>query len=376
MTAAITAVSGPARVDSSPLALARRLQPGDVAIVDALDLDKRAAAALAARRPAAVVNAQPCLSGRLPTTGALVLLEAGIPVVESAGSEVLAIRDGAAVTVDGARVAAGSRVLDDGTRLSLEDVEHRIRVADEDLHVHVASYTATALDLLNRDADLLLDGIGLPELRLPVDGRPVVVVTPRFTGGDEVLARFARERRPVVIGVGEGADAARAAGLMPRIVLGDIAAVGEDVLRRAAQVIVHDPVGRDAGVARAQAIGLSHDACEARLASEDVALLAAHAAGASVVVVAGARDGLLDYVEDRSTAGAGALLSRLVASGSVVDAGALPALYRHRYSAWTAWGALGLAAGALVLAAWGTPEGHDALASAWQWLSDTVGGGR
>ncbi|MDN4476989.1 putative cytokinetic ring protein SteA [Demequina sp. SYSU T00192] len=376
MTAAITAISGPARVDSSPLVLARRLQPGDVAIVDALDLDKRAAAALAARRPAAVVNAQPCLSGRLPTTGALVLLEAGIPVVESAGAEVLAIRDGAAVTVEGARVAAGARVLEDGTRLSLEDVEHRIRVADEDLHVHVASFTATALDLLNRDADLLLDGIGLPELRLPVDGRPVVVVTPRFTGGDEVLARFARERRPIVIGVGEGADAAKAAGLMPRIVVGDIDAVGEELLRRAAQVIVHDPVGRDAGVARAHAIGLSHDACDARLASEDVALLAAHAAGASVIVVAGARDGLLDYVEDRSTAGAGALLSRLVASGRVVDSGVLPALYRHRYSAWTAWGAVGLAAGALLLAAWGTPEGHDALAAAGAWLADTFGGGR
>ncbi|WP_062291920.1 putative cytokinetic ring protein SteA [Demequina phytophila] len=375
MTAATTAISGPARVDSSPLALARRLQPGDVAIVDALDLDKRAAAALAARRPAAVVNAQACISGRLPTTGALVLLEAGIPVVESAGQDVLAFRDGAQVTVEGDSVASAGRIADAGSRLTLEDVEQRIRVADQDLHVHVASFTATALDLLHRDADLFLDGIGLPELRLPVDGRPVVVVTSRFAGGDEVLARFARERRPVVIGVGDGADAARAAGLNPRIVLGDIDSVGEDVLRRASQVIVHDPAGRDAGLARAQAIGLSHDDCDASLASEDVALLAAHAAGASVVIVAGGRDGLLDYVEDRSTAGAGALLSRLVASGAVVDAAVLPALYRHRYSAWTAWGALGLAAAALLLAAWGTPEGHDALAGAWTWLAETVGGG-
>ncbi|SEJ70081.1 putative cytokinetic ring protein SteA [Demequina mangrovi] len=376
MTTAATLVSGPARVDPSPHALARRLQPGDVAIVDALDLDRSAAAALAERRPAAVVNARSCISGRLPTTGALALLEAGIPVVESAGTGVLAIRDGARVTVDGARVSGPGVEAPEGTRLTREDVEERVRAADEDLHVHVASFTVTALDLLNEDAGLLLDGVGLPELRLPIDGRPVVVVTERFAGADPVLARFARERRPVVIAIGEGADAARAAGLNPRIVLGDIEGVSEEALRRAAQVIVHDADGRDGGRARALAIGLTHDSCDANLASEDVALLAAHRAGASVVVVAGARDGLLDHVSDRSTAGAGALLSRLVASGSVVDAAVLPAVYRHRYSALTTWGALGLACAALALAAWGTPEGHDAIAGAWDWLAATVGGGR
>ncbi|WP_062518572.1 putative cytokinetic ring protein SteA [Demequina gelatinilytica] len=376
MTAAATLISGPARVDSSPRALARRLQPGDVAIVDALDLDKGAAAALAERRPVAVVNVQSCISGRLPTTGALVLLEAGIPVVESAGAAALTIRDGSAVTVEGGTVSAGGGSSLEGTRLTLETVTARVRAADEDLHVHVASFTATALDLLDQDADLLLDGIGLPELRLPIEGRPVVVVTSRFTGSDEVLARFARERRPIVIGVGEGADAARAAGLNPRIVLGDVDGVSEDALRRAAQVVVHDGEGRDAGRARALAIGLTHDWCEAGLASEDVALLAAHAAGASVVILAGARAGLLEYVSDRSTAGAGALLSRLVASGSVVDSGVLGAVYRHRYSAVMSWGAFGLALGALLLAAWGTPEGHDAIASGWSWLADTLGGGR
>ncbi|WP_296664751.1 putative cytokinetic ring protein SteA [Demequina sp.] len=376
MTAATTTITGPARVDSSPLELSRRLQPGDIAIIDVLDLDRRAASALAARRPAAVVNVRRSLSGRLPTTGALVLLEAAIPVIDAAGEAVLGVRDGARVALEGALVTVDGDVVAAGELLTVEDVERRVREAGEDLHVHVASFTANALDLLDRDAGLLLDGVGLPQLRLPVDGRPVVVVTPRFSGTDPGLARFARERRPVVIAVGEGADAARAAGLVPRIVVGDIDAVSEDALRGAGQVIVHDPEGRDAGRSRAQAIGLSHDACDAVIGSEDVAVLAAHASGASVVVVAGARDGLLDYVEDRTVAGAGALLTRLVATGVVVDARVLGTVYRHRYSAWMAWGALGLAVVAVALAAWGTPEGHDAIAGAWDWLTATLGGDR
>lgn len=103
-------------------------------------------------------------------------------------------------------------------------------------------------------------------------------------------------------------------------------------------------------------------------------MLAARAHGAAVIVVAGGRRGLLDYVEDRSSSAGGALLVRLEAAGTVVDAGALDQLYRHRYNPWVTWGTFALAAGALVLAAWGTPEGHDAATAAWEWLSGLAGG--
>lgn len=372
MTGPDPTIRGAARVDPSPAALARRLRPGDVAIVDALDLDRRAAQALAARRPAAVVNAQASLSGRIPHTGPAVLLEAGVPLIDGVGAEVLAVADGDAVAIDGARVTVGGRTFD-GVRLTADAARDLRAAAATDLPVHVASFTANALDLLEREAPLLIDGEGLPTLRLPVAGRAVVIAAPGFVA-NPVLVRFARERRPVVIGIGEGADAARAAGLAPRIVLGDIDAVAEDTLRRANQVIVHDAQGRDAGRARAQAIGLTHDSADAGLASEDLAILAAHADGAGVIVVAGGRSGLLDHVEDRSADAAGAMLARLVAAGTVVDAAVLGAVYRHRYSAFAAWGTLGLAAAALVLAAWGTPEGHDAIAGAWDWLRELIGG--
>ncbi|MDN4484395.1 putative cytokinetic ring protein SteA [Demequina lignilytica] len=367
-------VSGTARVDSSPLALARRLRQGDVAIIDALDLDRRAAQALLARQPAAVVNAQASLSGRLPHTGSLVLLDAGIPVVDAVGEEVLAFHEGDRVTIEGGRVTAGDTALE-GNRLTSEAAHELRAAAAADLPVHVGAFAANTLEVLARESALLLDGTGLPELRLPVAGRAVVVVAPGFAG-DPVLSRFARERRPLVIGIGEGADAARAAGLAPRIVLGDIDTVAEDTLARANQVIIHDPRGHDAGRARAQAIGLTHDTSDAGIASEDLAILAAQAAGATVIVVAGGRTGLLDHVEDRTGDAAGALLARLAASGTVVDADVLGPLYRHRYSAVAAWGPLVLATVALVLAAWGTPEGHDAMTGAWEWLSGLLEGAR
>lgn len=203
-------ITGPARVDGSPLALLRRLKPGDVAILDAPDLDGRTAQALASCRPAAVVNAGRSLSGRLPSPGPLTLLEAGIPVIDAAGDEVLGVREGATVRLEGAALSADGRTFDAGVLLERPAVEERMREAVDDLPVHIGSFTANALALLQHEPDLLLTGEGLPELRVPVRERAVVVVTPTFTGASTALRHFVRERRPVVIGVSSGADAARA----------------------------------------------------------------------------------------------------------------------------------------------------------------------
>ncbi len=72
-------VVGVARVDGRTKNLTKRLQPGDIAVIDHLDIDTVAAEALVARRPAAVVNAASSTSGRYPNLGPEILLGAGRP---------------------------------------------------------------------------------------------------------------------------------------------------------------------------------------------------------------------------------------------------------------------------------------------------------
>src|SRR6201999_562725 len=95
---------GLARVDPRTKVLVRRLEPGDIAVIDHADLDRVSADELIASRVAAVVNAAKSVTGRYPNLGPQLLLEAGIPLVDDAGREVLA------------RAAEGSVVrLDSGT---------------------------------------------------------------------------------------------------------------------------------------------------------------------------------------------------------------------------------------------------------------------
>ncbi|MFL5976683.1 MAG: hypothetical protein ACJ76G_16305, partial [Solirubrobacterales bacterium] len=50
-------VTGTVRVDPRTKALTKRLRPGDVAVIDHLDIDRVSAEALVACQPAAVLNA-------------------------------------------------------------------------------------------------------------------------------------------------------------------------------------------------------------------------------------------------------------------------------------------------------------------------------
>jgi len=60
-----------------------------VAVIDHRDLDRIAAESLVESQPAAVLNAAESSSGRYPNEGPVLLLEAGIPLVDGLGPELM-----------------------------------------------------------------------------------------------------------------------------------------------------------------------------------------------------------------------------------------------------------------------------------------------
>src|SRR5690606_4048289 len=89
-----TDVTGPARVGTRTKDLTKRLRPGDVAVIDHVDIDRVAADALVAVGPAAVLNAARSTSGRYPNAGPGILVEAGITLVDDLGPAVMALPEG------------------------------------------------------------------------------------------------------------------------------------------------------------------------------------------------------------------------------------------------------------------------------------------
>lgn len=370
-----TTVAGPTRVGASLSALTRRLRPGDVAIISVMDLDRRSAAALAAAAPAAVLNAREFLSGRFPAGGAAVLSQAGVPLVEGLGAGILDVKDGTVVELDGGEVTAAGVSIASGTRLTEQSIEASMSAASDGMAVQLASFTANAMDHVDREADLLLDGKGLPDVDVDMEGRHVLIVTGGYRHAEQLqsLRRYIRERRPLVIAVGDGGDALAKARLKPAVIVGNVEHVSERALRAARHVMVHDPSGAEAGQTRVEALGLSHSTCESGLASEDLALLLAHTRGAAVIVTVGLEARLVDFLERDRSEVAGTFLARLQAGGSVVHAEALARIYRARYSTVTLVVMMLSALAALGVALWVTPGGRPWLENVAQTVMSWLG---
>lgn len=369
-------VTGPVRIEPSPVVLARRLRRGDIAVIDVLDLDQGAAEALAARKPAAVINVSPSISGRYPTGGPRVLIEANIPLVDAVGAAVLDLKDGGTVTVAGGDVYSGEDVVATGNVLDADSITDAMTQSAEGMRVQLQMLTATAMEQIAREGDVLLEGQGLPHTGVDLTGRHVVIVAPGFRHRSQLrdIHRYMRDVRPVVIGVGHGADAARDLGPSASIIVGDIEGVDEETVRAASHVVLHDPHGSDAGVIRAEALGVDHSSVESTLSAADVAILLAHAGGAEVIVTVGVESELMDFLERSPAEGAGTLLSRMRAGGSLIDASTLALVYRHRYGAWTLVTLVVSAALALCAAIWITPAGRAWAESVWNGLTGWIGG--
>src|ERR1022692_4683465 len=95
-------ISATARLDRRTKNLTKRLQRGDIAVIDHADLDRVSAEALISREVSAVVNAAPSISGRYPNLGPQLLVEASIPLVDNVGLDVFDhVSEGQPVRLDG-----------------------------------------------------------------------------------------------------------------------------------------------------------------------------------------------------------------------------------------------------------------------------------
>src|SRR4029078_3680080 len=81
-------ITGTARVDRDIDRLLRRVGPGDIVVLDILDLDRMTADARVDADIPGLVTPSPSISGRYPNLGPEVLVANNITLIDSAGPEV------------------------------------------------------------------------------------------------------------------------------------------------------------------------------------------------------------------------------------------------------------------------------------------------
>jgi uncharacterized membrane-anchored protein len=333
---ALPGITAVAKVDRRTRQLVKRLRPGDIAIIDHVDIDRLAAESLVECGVAAVVNAATSISGRYPNLGPEILVANGIPLLDGVGTGVLAdVRDGDIIRLYEGSLYAGDRVVATGEQQTIESVQQAMVDARTGLAVQLEAFAANTMEYLRRDRDLLLDGVGVPEIATELAGKQVLVVVRGYNHREDLAAlrRYIRAYRPVLIGVDAGADVLLESGYRPALVVGDLDSLSNEALRCGAEIVVRtDPDGRAPDLDRIHNLGLTAIEFAATGTNEDAALLLADAKGAALIATAGTHATLAEFLDKGRSAMASTFLTRLRVGGKLVDAKSVNRLYRSRFS--------------------------------------------
>ena len=323
-----------ARVDRRTKNLVRRLDRGEIAVINHEDLDRIAADGLVAARVSAVVNAEPTMSGRYPALGALVLIQAGIPIIDEIGEAAFnKIVDGELLTVKGAAVYSGGEQLGKGVRRSQEEFDDILESAREAVRGELGEFAANTLEYLAREPELITEDLTITNLDVEMAQRQVLVVVRGLDFREDLFALrrsgYMREMKPILIGVDGGADALLDAGLKPHLIIGDFDSVSREALSCGAKLLVHAyPGGVAPGTVRLDRLGYQYEIVEALGTSEDVAMRLAFEQRAELIVMVGSHTSMADFFDKGRRGMASTFLTRIKVSSILVDAKGVSRLYR------------------------------------------------
>jgi uncharacterized membrane-anchored protein len=377
------AARGPAKVGKRTKDLTKRITPGDVAIIDHLDIDTVAADALVAAGPVAVLNASKSTSGRYPNAGPQILHDAGIIVVDDLGPEIMSLGEDSVIEVSRNLVFADGEFVGEGELQTTETISASQAAARAGLSDEIEAFADNTMRYLQKEKDLLLDGVGVPDISTKFAGRQALVVVRGHHYKEDLamLRPFIKDNKPILIGVDGGADAILDAGYKLDMIVGDMDSVSDRALTSGAEIVVHAyRNGNAPGMERVEKLGVPAVVFPATGTSEDIAMLIADEKGAELIVAVGTHTTLVEYLDKGRSGMASTYLTRLRVGSKLVDAKGVSQLYRTGVSN-TGLVLLGVAGILTMIAAmWATDIGRTffgIIAARWDnilsWLARAIG---
>jgi uncharacterized membrane-anchored protein len=320
------------RLDKRTKDLAKRLRPGEIAVIDHPDVDRVSAESLLEKKVSAVINVKNFSSGRYPNLGPMLLASAGVVLIDNVGSAIFdRLKEGDLVTVEEGSVSKAGQPVAHGIRLSELDIKQAMDKARSSITGEIEKFAVNTLNFISQEKASFLESPVLPELRTKIAGRHALVVVRGYDYKADlaILKSYIREMRPVLIAVDGGADALVEERWRPDLIVGDMDSVTDQTLAGGAELICHAyPDGRAPGKARLDALGLESKSIPLAGTSEDLALLIAYEMGAELIVAVGTHGHLIEFLDKGREGMASTFLVRLKVGDRLVDAKGVNQLYR------------------------------------------------
>jgi uncharacterized membrane-anchored protein len=324
-------LTGTARLGRKTKDLVKQIGPGEFAVIRHRNIDRIAAEDLVASGVKVVLNNEPSSDHKYPNRGPLILVDAGIRLVDFPDDDLFEILNegerlelaGPEILRDGVPIATGVEQLKPDLDLQLEAQERQIQHALE-------AFAENTVNHIQSEGEILSGNFELPDTSTDFRDRHVLIVVrgPNYKRDLRALRAYIGDVRPVLIGVDGGADAIREAGHRPDMILGDMDSATDRTLRCGAEIIVHGyRDGRAPGRQRLLDLGVEHTVLPSVGTSQDVAMLMAFEKGASLIVTVGAHFNLIEFLDKDRDGMSSTFLTRLRIGEVLIDAKGVSRLY-------------------------------------------------
>ena len=295
-------VEGKLKKDKKTKKLAKRINAGEIALINHIDLDEVAAKSLVEAKIRLVINAAESISGRYPNVGPSILMKENILIIDNIGMEAFDIlnEDDEIVVEDGI-IYRNDQKIGSGQVMDAKLVVEKTRQAYENLEVELDRFIDNTIEYAKKEKGLILGDVEIPDMKTNYQDRHVLVVVRGHNYKDdlEAMISYIEEVKPVLVGVDGGADAILEFGYKPDVIVGDMDSVTDEALKSPGT-------------------------------SEDIAMLAAYEHKAKLIVALGTHSNMIDFLEKGRKGMASTFLVRLKIGSRLIDARGVSMLYQSR----------------------------------------------
>ncbi len=320
--------------DKKTKKLAKRIEAGEIAVINHIDIDEVAAKSLVEAKIKLVINAAESISGRYPNAGPNILVKENILIIDNVGMDVFnALNEDDFILVEDGKIYREDKLIGKGEVMDAELVKKKIKHAYENIGAELDRFIDNTIEYAKKEKGMILGEVEIPKMLTKYNGKHVLVVVRGHNYKDDLQAiiSYIEEVKPVLVGVDGGADALLEFGYKPDVIVGDMDSVTDEALKAAKEIVVHAYTdGRAPGLKRVEELGLNAVVFPSPGTSEDIAMLAAYEYGAELIVALGTHSNMIDFLEKGRKGMASTFLVRLKIGARLIDARGVSMLYKSR----------------------------------------------
>ncbi|SNX55380.1 putative cytokinetic ring protein SteA [Thermoanaerobacterium sp. RBIITD] len=328
-------ITGIIKIDKKTKNLAKRINPGEIAVIDHVDIDEIGAESLIEKKILAVINASKSISGKYPNLGPAIIDKAGIPIIDEVGEGIFdLLRENDRITIIDNEIYKDGKLIAKGKLLTHDVINYKMEESKENLETELDKFIENTLEYAKREKSFILGNVEIPDVKTKFKDRHALVVVRGKDYKEDLytIKQYISDVKPILIGVDGGADALIEVGLNPDIIVGDMDSVSDKALKQAREIVVHAyPDGRAPGLDRVKVLGLDAHIFKAPGTSEDIAMLLAFEKGADLIVAVGTHSSMIDFLEKGRKGMSSTFLVRLKIGSKLIDAKGVNKLYRESF---------------------------------------------